>query len=57
MLFQFLYLPTKKQKQLLCAMDVQEGLRRAIHQAGPCPLVSLPNIIQVLENALPMCSR
>lgn len=55
MLFQFLYLPTKKQKQLLGAMDIQEGIRRAIHQAGPRPPVSLPNIIQVLENALPMC--
>ena len=55
MLSQFLYLPSKKQKDLLTAMDSYEGLRRAIYQARPCPSVSLPNIIQVLENALPVC--
>ena len=55
MLLQFLYLPTQKQKQLLSAMEVQEGLSRGTNQAGPHPPASLPNIIQVLENALPMC--
>lgn len=55
MLSQFLYLPTKKQKQLLAALDTHEALRRAVTQADSRPPASLPNIIQVLENALPVC--
>lgn len=55
LLSQFMYLPTKKQQQLIAAMDIQQGLRRALNQAGPCPPVTLPNIIQVLEGSLPVC--
>lgn len=57
MLSQFLYLPTKLQKQLLLATDMQLALMGIANPShiGLHASTSLPTIIQVLESTLPVC--